>query len=151
MEEDDDENTKRKAAMNQKMEARMKELNDTLKQSLQRIISGDETSSQDSTLSSRQSSIKSRLASRIKGRRRHQDGGTSGQTDLGNVKKVEAIVMQALASSLLEEERKKQQEAMAKLDTDEQTKATLIEQYKQDAEEVDKQFDTEKKWQLMSN
>jgi len=149
MEEDDDENTKRKAAMNQKMEARMKELNDTLKQSLQRIISGDETSSQDSTLSSRQSSIKSRLASRIKGRRRHQDGGTSGQTDLGNVKKVEAIVMQALASSLLEEERKKQQEAMAKLDTDEQTKATLIEQYKQDAEEVDKQFDTEKKWKKL--
>ena len=146
LEEDDEQNTKKKAAMNQKMEARMKELNDTLKQSLEKVISGSETSSQDSTLSSRQSTLKSRIASRMKGRRRHQEGGAGSQTDLGNVKKVEAIVMQAVTASLLEEERKKQEEAIAKMDADDQTKAALIEQYKQDAEDVDKQFNMEKKW-----
>lgn len=146
IDEDDDQNAKKKAAINQRMEARMKELNDTLKQSLQKIISGSETSSQDSTLSSRQSTLKSRIASRIKGRRKHQEGGASGQTDLATVKKVEAVVMQAVTASLLEDERKKQQDAIAKLDADDQTKAALIEQYKQDVEDVDKQFNKETKW-----
>lgn len=147
--DDDDQNTMKKAAMDQKMEARMKELNDTLRQSLQRIRSDSESSSQDSTLSSRQSSIKSRIASRMKGRRKHQGDGASDQMDLANVKKVEAIVMQALTANLLEEERKQQEEAIAKMDADDQTKAALIEQYKQDAEEVDKQFDKEKKWKKL--
>ena len=147
IEEDDEQTTKKKAAMNKKMEARIKELNDTLKQSLQKVISsGSETSSQDSTLSSRQSTLKSRIASRMKGRRRHQEGA---QTDLGNVKKVEAIVMQAVSASLMEEERKKQEEAIAKMDADDQTKAALIEQYRQDAEDVDKEFNMEKKWKKL--
>ena len=149
MEEDDEQNTKKKAAMNQKMEARMKELNDTLKPSLQKVISGFETSSQDSTLSSRQSTLKSRIASRMKGRRRHQEDGAGSQTDLGNVKKVEAIVIQAVATNLMEEERKKQEEAIAKMDVDDQTKAALIEQYRQDAEDVDKEFNMEKKWKKL--
>ena len=149
LEEDDEQNTKKKAAMNQKMEARMKELNDTLKQSLQKVISGSEVSSPDSTLSSRQSTLKSRIASRMKGRRRHQDDGVGNQTNLGNVRMVEAIVMQAVTASLLEEERKKQQEDIAKMDTDEQTKAALIEQYKQDTEDVDRQFNMEQKWKKL--
>ena len=149
LEEDDEQNAKKKAAMNQKMEARMKELNDTLKQSLQKVLSQSETSSQDSTLSSRQSTLKSRIASRVKGRRKHQEGGAGGQTDLANAKRVDAVVMQAVAASLLEEERKEQQEAIAKMDADDQAKATLIEQYKQDVEDVDKQFDMEKKWKKL--
>ena len=149
MEEDDDQNAKKKAAINQKMEARMKELNDTLKQSLQKIISESESSSQDSTLSSRQSTLKARLASRMKGRRKHQSDGASGGTDLATVNKVDAVVMQVMTASLLEEERKKQQEAIAKIDTNDQSKATLIEQLKQDAEDVDKQFDMEKKWKKL--
>ena len=147
LEEDDEESSKRKAALNQKMEARIKELNDTLKQSVQKIVSGSEGSSQDSTLSSRQSTLKARLASRMKGRRKHQEEGASGQSGLAsNVRKVEAVVMQALAASLLEEERKKQQEVLATIDADDHTKAALIEQFKQDAEDVDKQFGNEKKW-----
>jgi len=56
-EDDEDETTRKRNAMNQKMEARMKELNDTLRQSIQQIISDDDTS----TLTSRQSSVKSKV------------------------------------------------------------------------------------------
>ena len=149
MEEDDELNAKKKAAMNQKMEARMKELNDTLRQSLQKVISESESSSQDSTLSTRQSTLKSRIVSRMKGRRKHQEGQASDLTGLGNVNKVEAVVMKALAASILEEERKKQQEAISKMDADDQTKAALIEQYNQDTEDVDRQFSMEKKWKKL--
>ena len=145
LEEDEEESSKRKAALNQKMEARIKELNDTLKQSVQKVISGSESSSQDSTLSSRQSTLKARLASRMKGRHKHQEDGAGSQTGLANVRKVDEVVMQAVIASLLEEERKKQQEALATVDTDDQTKEDLIEQFKQDAEDVDKQFGMEKK------
>jgi len=146
-ENEDDETARKRNAMNQKMEARMKELNDTLRQSIQQIISDDDTSS---TLTSRQSSVKSRLASRIKGRRRQPrsptDSTSKDDSDLINAKKVEDIVMQAVAANLLEEERKNQQAAIAKLDIDEQSKDALISQYKEDAEEVDKQVDMENKW-----
>ena len=149
MEEDDELNAKKKAAMNQKMEARMKELNDTLRQSLQKVISESESSSQDSTLSTRQLTLKSRIVSRMKGRRKHQEGQASDLTGLGCVNKVEAVVMKALAASILEEERKKQQEAISKMDADDQTKAALIEQYNQDTEDVDRQFSMEKKWKKL--
>ena len=146
--DDEDETTRKRNAMNQKMEARMRELNDTLRQSVQQIISDDDDTS--TSMTSRHSSVKSRLASRIKGRRRQPrspiDSTSEDDTDLINAKKVEDIVMQAVAANLLEEERKKQQEAIAKLDIDEQSKDALINQYKEDAEEVDKQVDMENKW-----
>ena len=145
--DDEDETTRKRNAMNQKMEARMKELNDTLKQSILQIIPADDTSS---TLTSHHSSVKSRLASRIKGRRRQPrsptDSTSEDDSDLINAKEVEDIVMHAVAASLLEEERKKQQEAIAMLDIDEQSKDALIIQYKEDAEEVDKQVEIENKW-----
>ena len=125
--DDEDETTRKRNAMNQKMEARMKELNDTLKQSIQQIISADDTSS---TFTSRHSSVKSRLASHIKGRRRQPrsptDSTSEDDSDLINTKKVKDIVMQAVAANLLEEEHKKQQEAIAMLDIDEQSKDALI-------------------------